>query len=128
MTRDSEAVVFEEAIGTILAGKLYVPALVAVMETEPRGASIGAVQLLTERQREVLVLVAAGHSNKDIGRTLRIAEGTVKIHVTAAFRQLGVNSRAGATRMLGNGIVAIADNDSLRPTPLRWPGPVAALA
>lgn len=100
LTRDSDFRVVETAIGTILAGNLYVPALVATGEDGRRGAKDEPAHHLTERQREVLDLVVAGQSNKQISRTLHIAEGTVKVHVTAGFRQLGVHSRAGAAHAL----------------------------
>jgi len=52
---------------------------------------------LTARQKEVLGLVAAGKSNKQIAGALGISEGTVKVHVNAAFRALGVHNRVNAT-------------------------------
>ena len=58
--------------------------------------------LLTDRQFEVLKLVAAGRSNKEIARALLIAEGTVKVHITAAFRALGVHNRVSAAAALRN--------------------------
>lgn len=51
---------------------------------------------LTERQREVLRLVQQGLSNKAIGKRLKLAEGTVKIHCLAIFRELGVTNRTQA--------------------------------
>ncbi len=51
---------------------------------------------LTERQSEVLRLLALGRSNREIGQMLNIAEGTVKVHVNAAFRVLGVHNRVSA--------------------------------
>jgi DNA-binding NarL/FixJ family response regulator len=51
---------------------------------------------LTERQLQVLALIAQGKSNKHICRELGLAEATVKIHVTAVLRALKVNSRAQA--------------------------------
>ncbi len=51
---------------------------------------------LTEREREVLRLVAQGFSSKDIGRRLFISERTVAQHLTAVFHKLGVNTRAQA--------------------------------
>jgi DNA-binding NarL/FixJ family response regulator len=55
---------------------------------------------LTGRQLEVLRLLSLGHSNREIGRTLGIAEGTVKVHVNAAFKVLGVHNRVSATIIL----------------------------
>lgn len=55
---------------------------------------------LTARQKEVLDLLAAGKSNKQIAWALGISEGTVKVHVNAAFRALGVHNRVNATTAL----------------------------
>ena len=51
---------------------------------------------LTDREREVLVLVAEGLSNKLIARRLDITEKTVKAHLTSAFRRIGVFDRTQA--------------------------------
>ncbi|CAO3358657.1 LuxR C-terminal-related transcriptional regulator [Azospirillum palustre] len=51
---------------------------------------------LTERQRDVLAQVCVGASNKEIGRALRMTEGTVKIHVSAIMQRLGVENRVQA--------------------------------
>jgi DNA-binding NarL/FixJ family response regulator len=52
---------------------------------------------LTGRQHEVLRLLSEGRSNREISKILGIAEGTVKVHVNAAFRVLGVRNRVSAT-------------------------------
>lgn len=51
---------------------------------------------LTERQAEVLSLMVKGKSNRDIAGLLGLSEGTVKIHLTAIFKVLGVSSRTQA--------------------------------
>ena len=51
---------------------------------------------LSPREREVLLLVSHGKSNRDIGRTLFISEATVKVHVRHIFEKLGVRSRTQA--------------------------------
>ena len=51
---------------------------------------------LTERQREVLRLMSRGKSNRDIAGLLGLSEGTVKVHLTAIFKALGVSSRTQA--------------------------------
>jgi DNA-binding NarL/FixJ family response regulator len=51
---------------------------------------------MTKRQRDVLELIVQGFSNKEIARQLSLGEGTVKVHVAALFRVLGVTSRSAA--------------------------------
>lgn len=61
---------------------------------------------LTERELEVLKLIVAGQSNKEIGATLAITEGTVKVHVNNLLGKLGVSDRTQAvTEALRRGIV-----------------------
>jgi DNA-binding CsgD family transcriptional regulator len=54
--------------------------------------------LLTEREREVLNLVAEAYSNRQVGSMLGIREKTVKNHLHAIFGKLGVSSRTEAAR------------------------------
>jgi DNA-binding NarL/FixJ family response regulator len=54
---------------------------------------------LTGRQSEVLGLMSKGRSNREIALQLGLSEGTVKLHVAAIFKSLGVNSRAQAIVM-----------------------------
>lgn len=54
---------------------------------------------LTEREREVLRLLAGGYSNREIGRALSMAEGTVKNHVSSILSKLGVRDRTRAVLM-----------------------------
>lgn len=58
-------------------------------------ARMTSVQL-TLREMAVLRLVATGKSNRDIGETLNISEGTVKIHLSHLFEKLGATSRTEA--------------------------------
>ena len=62
---------------------------------------------LSEREQEVLVLLAQGAPNREIALHLQISERTVKAHVTGIFNKLGVNSRAEA--------VAVAMRQGLLP-------------
>jgi DNA-binding NarL/FixJ family response regulator len=78
------------AIAAVAAGERYVDPRVA-------GVLLGGSPLrLTERERAILRLVAAGDANKEIARKLAISERTVKFHVTSILRKLGVENRAGA--------------------------------
>lgn len=49
---------------------------------------------LTTRQRQIFDLIVLGQSNKEIGRTLGLSEGTVKIHIAKLFGKLGVRHRS----------------------------------
>jgi DNA-binding NarL/FixJ family response regulator len=51
---------------------------------------------LTQRQADVLRLVVRGLPNKTIGRHLALAEGTVKVHVSAVLKALGASNRTQA--------------------------------
>ena len=51
---------------------------------------------LTPREMEILCLLAEGQSNKLIARNLGISDGTVKLHVKAILRKLGIHSRVEA--------------------------------
>jgi DNA-binding NarL/FixJ family response regulator len=62
------------------------------------GASGGADDELTPREAEVLRLIAAGQSNREIARTLFVSEATVKTHVNRIFAKTGSRDRAQATR------------------------------
>lgn len=60
---------------------------------------IGQSQLkLTRRQRQVLALLVAGRGNQAIASELRLAESTVKAHVSTLYDLLGVDNRAGCAR------------------------------
>jgi DNA-binding NarL/FixJ family response regulator len=55
-----------------------------------------APQALSERETEVLRLIAQGRANKEIARELQIGEQTVKTHVSSVLGKLGVQSRTQA--------------------------------
>ncbi|HET8748901.1 MAG TPA: response regulator transcription factor [Ramlibacter sp.] len=69
---------------------------------EPTPHPDGAAQL-SPREHEVLQEIARGASNKEIARTLQIAETTVKIHVQHILRKLGVSSRVQAAVLASGG-------------------------
>lgn len=90
-----------EAIRTVHAGKTRIPSRVAEKLAERMGGAS-----LTARELEVLKLIVAGKSNKDIGNALFISEATVKTHVNSLLSKLGVEDRTqAATTALQRGIV-----------------------
>jgi two-component system NarL family response regulator len=56
----------------------------------------GAIEELTQREQEILSLIAQGYSNQDIAQALHIAPGTVRVHVHAILQKLGVRDRTQA--------------------------------
>ena len=68
----------------------------------------GGAEQLTEREKEVLELLARGHRNKEIADLLFISERTVKFHVGIIFQKLDVSNRAEAvSRAIQTGLVKL---------------------
>jgi DNA-binding NarL/FixJ family response regulator len=65
-------------------------------EVAPAAREAGRLELLTERERDVLRLIASGATNGEIAANLFVAEATVKTHVGSIFGKLGVRDRAAA--------------------------------
>ena len=92
------------ALQQVLAGNIFHPDRIgeaAQLDDEqpvpPAAKGVTAADVgLTERQAQVLALMVRGLSNREIAERLELSEGTVKIHVTAIFKTLGVTSRTQA--------------------------------
>jgi DNA-binding NarL/FixJ family response regulator len=90
------------AIRLVLSGQLYVPPVMLRPDAGSNGGNGVADKPsipLTDRQIEVLRLLDRGLSNKEIGRELGVSERTVKAHMTAIFKSLGVSGRTEAIAM-----------------------------
>ncbi len=48
---------------------------------------------LTTRERQIVLVLSAGATNREIGRRLRLVEGTVKVHLHHIYRKLGIANR-----------------------------------
>jgi len=103
LVKDVRAETLMEAIAAVARGESYLHSKVTakvlaelrrLAEGKPAG---GAEPLaLSPRERDVLTELAAGASNKEIGKRLHLAEGTVKNHVTSLLAKLGASDRTQA--------------------------------
>ena len=98
--RDSDAETFTLALNSIAMGMIFIPR--DCMTTPESGGQ--NIRLLSARQREILTMLAAGESNKQIGRLLNISTGTVKAHLESLYQRLEVKNRTQAAMMLNNTI------------------------
>lgn len=93
--------------GTLIAPSITDRLLRAIRSgPSPAGADAPPVQELTEREMEVLRLVAEGYGNREIAGLVHLAEGTVKNHVSSILLKLGARDRTNAVlRALHEGIL-----------------------
>lgn len=87
------------ALRLVLAGGVYLPPAVLERRAGVPATAVSAgtsLDVLTARQLDALMLAVRGRSNKQIARELGLSEGTVKQHLSAAFRVLGVSNRTEA--------------------------------
>lgn len=112
--KTSSSRVMMSALKLVLSGGVYLPPALLedgmLMEVgrAPVPHHGDAAAFLTPRQKEVLALLGQGKSNKEIARVLQLAEGTVKLHVTAILKALKVNNRTRAVV-----VASQSANDSL---------------
>lgn len=103
-SKTAEPEIIVAAISLILAGGRYLPDRLAHLAAMPLPArktviaSQTASARLTERQQDVLKLLALGQSNKDIARAIGVAPATVKTHVAHVVNILGAANRTDAAR------------------------------
>ena len=106
--------IMHSALQLVFSGGIYIPPeLLKSREQPPSYSAPQSADLtrilpprhgLTARQIEVLALLMQGKCNKAIGRTLGLAQATVKNHITAIFKALDVNSRTEAVlKIAGHG-------------------------
>ena len=82
-----------------LGSQMEVVEDVGVASLDRRRLAHEKVESLTRRQREILLLMAAGKLNKQIAHELDLSERTIKMHRAALFRALGVKTSADAIRL-----------------------------
>jgi len=107
ISKRSSCAVLLSALRLVLTGDVYIPPEALRADKPPLPSSleptlqrIGSDAGLTERQLQVLALLMQGKPNKSIARALHVAEGTVRVHVAAILRRLGVANRTEAVGMV----------------------------
>ena len=90
--KSESCAVILQALQLVHAGGVYVPPCAAATSWHASGPD----PALTPRQLDVLDRLLLGRPNKLIARDLGLSEGTVKVHISAILRSLGVGSRTGA--------------------------------
>lgn len=88
VSKDLEASELAKAVQLVGSGQTLFP----TKSTQPE-------PLLTEREREVLELIAAGETNAEIARRLYLSPHTIKEHTSALYRKLGARNRAEAVQL-----------------------------
>lgn len=93
-----------EALRAVLSGEIYLPAKLRELTSRSETAHGEGKPLaqrfgLTAAQARVLELLTEGSSNRQIGELLGLTEGTVKIHVSAIMKAMGVSNRSEAALM-----------------------------
>jgi DNA-binding NarL/FixJ family response regulator len=113
--KDSARHTLVQAIRTVCAGQRWVdPRMAAMLSGDLGSVDAGAEHAsprqdngLTDRELEIVRLVASGYKNREVSETLRISERTVKTHLTNIFQKLGVRDRVGLVMFaLRNGLGA----------------------
>jgi two-component system nitrate/nitrite response regulator NarL len=103
----------------VAAGRPWLPPDVidAALERETGRRLMGTriTESLTVREREVMLLVSEGLSNKHVGRRLKLTEGTVKMHLHNIYQKFGVANRTALT------VLAISHRDQLVASDQRKP-------
>ncbi len=93
----SDAKVFDNALKLILDGGTYVPpVLINNPPINNLSTKSTGLKTLTNRQSQVLDLIAQGKSNKQIAYDMGVSESTVKLHINALLRSLHVSNRTQA--------------------------------
>src|SRR5512135_1763420 len=114
LLKDTDADALCRAIKAAAAGQVQLTPQAAARLMQAVSAPESPEEL-TERETEVLRLMARGQSNKHIARNLQIGEKTVKVHVSNILSKLGVQSRTQATLYaIRVGLVSASSSDTAR--------------
>jgi DNA-binding NarL/FixJ family response regulator len=93
--KDSSPVEFEHALRSVMSGHPYLSAQVSLRLAQASERS--PEELLTERQREILVLLARGRASKEVAFALGLSPKTVDVHRARIMERLGISDLPGLT-------------------------------
>lgn len=96
LLKDAEADEVAAAVHAAQRGEVHLDSVVARQLTRALTAPQGTATALTPREREIVVLIAQGRSNRDIAESLVISERTARTHVSHVLTKLGLRSRTQA--------------------------------
>jgi two-component system, NarL family, response regulator YdfI len=100
LARQSDATEIGAAIEAVVAGLVVLDAAVRdVLTPSPASRTAAPAEPLTDRERQVLAMLARGLSNRRIAERLAISDNTVKAHVAAIFGKLGAATRTEAVAL-----------------------------
>jgi two-component system, NarL family, response regulator len=103
LIKDASGRELVECLQAVHEGRSFIPPAIASKLADRVG-----IAELTAREREVLALVAKGKGNREIGTTLEVTEGTIKVHVNNILNKLHVASRTEAVNLgVRRGLVRI---------------------
>jgi two-component system, NarL family, nitrate/nitrite response regulator NarL len=108
MLKDVAADNIVKCVRDVAAGQKWIPTNIVEAALEREEGRRDLIEKLTVRERQLILLISQGVSNKTIGRQLNLTEGTVKIHLHNIYSKLEVPNRTALTAL------AIAYQNELR--------------
>lgn len=109
LPKDTSARALRSVLGDISAGRTHVPKDYQQPDAcakDTDGPTHPKLADLTPQQQKIMRLICCGKANKQIAYELSLAEATVKAHITALLRRLGVRNRTQAVVMVEGGLAA----------------------
>jgi len=115
ISKDVDPGVLVQILRKVADGQRLLPELSSRKRTIQEESAIGeeALTALTDRECQIMRLVSEGLSNKEIGRRLNIADGTIKVHLHNIFQKLDIGNRTALAAL------AIAHTDDTSPSASR---------
>jgi two-component system response regulator NreC len=116
LTREAQATDIVAAIRSVARGQTYVsPAIVTKMVNTyvlkaPGGTLEDPLETLSEREREIMLLAAVGHTNREIAKVFHLSEQTVHNYRANIMEKLGFHDRVELLKFaIRRGIISVAD-------------------